>query len=118
MSEQTSSVTFRVPDFVDSDGVEYTDIEVVVQMESDIRSTATLAKTLDRIVGDGVQVKAAKKPSRQLGPTQFAAKVERLKAEGKMPSLERLLVVIAETRKLSVPQLLTARMGRKGGRRE
>jgi hypothetical protein len=48
MSERTPSVTFHVPDFVDSDGIEYTDIEVVVQMESDIRSAATLAKTLDR----------------------------------------------------------------------
>jgi hypothetical protein len=28
MSEQKSSVTFRVPDFVDADGIEYTDIEV------------------------------------------------------------------------------------------
>jgi hypothetical protein len=46
--EQTSSVTYHVPDFIDSDGIEYTDIEVVVQMESDIRSTANLAKTLDR----------------------------------------------------------------------
>lgn len=49
----------------------------------------------------------------RLGPTQFAAKVKRLKAEGKMPSLEQLLAVIAETRRLSVPQLLAARMGRK-----
>jgi hypothetical protein len=49
----------------------------------------------------------------RLGPTQFAAEVERLKAEGKMPSLERLLVVIAETRKLSVFQLLAARTRRK-----
>jgi len=56
-------------------------------------------------------MKAAKKTSRQLGPTQFAVKVERLKAEGKMPSLERLLAVIAETRRLSVPQIL-ARTGR------
>jgi len=54
-------------------------------------------------------MKAEKKTSRQLGPTQFAAKVERLKVEGKMPSLERLLAVIAETRKLSVPQILAAR---------
>ena len=49
-------------------------------------------------------MKAAKKTSRQLGATQFAAKVERLKAEGKIPSLERLLAVIAETRRLSIPQ--------------
>jgi hypothetical protein len=60
--------------------------------------------------------KAAKKTSRQLGPTQFTAEVERLKAEGKMPSLERLLAVIAETRKLSVAQLLAARTGRERGR--
>jgi hypothetical protein len=57
--------------------------------------------------------KATKRKVR-LGPTQFAAEVERLKAEGKMPSLERLLVVIAETRKMSVPQILAARPGRKG----
>ena len=28
----TSSVSFRVPDFVGEDGVEYTDIEVIVEM--------------------------------------------------------------------------------------
>jgi hypothetical protein len=49
----------------------------------------------------------------KLGPTQFAAEVERLKAEGKMPSLEQLLVVIAETRKMSVLQILAARTGPK-----
>jgi hypothetical protein len=54
----------------------------------------------------------------RLGPTQFATEAERLIAEGKMPSLERLLAVIAETRKLSVAQLLAARMGRKGERYE
>jgi hypothetical protein len=56
--------------------------------------------------------KATKRKVR-LGP-----EVERLMAAGKMPSLEQLLVVIAETRKLSVFQLLAARTGRKGGRRE
>jgi hypothetical protein len=44
----SSSVTFRVPDFVDADGIEYTDIEVIVEMDSDIRSTANLAETLQR----------------------------------------------------------------------
>lgn len=48
MNSEQSSITFRVPDFVDSDGIEYTDICVVVEMDSDIRSTANLAKTLDR----------------------------------------------------------------------
>ncbi len=50
MIEQISSVTFRVPDFVDSDGIEYTDIEVIVSGldGGDIRETANLAKTLDR----------------------------------------------------------------------
>jgi len=33
----TSSVTFRVPDFVDDDGIEYTDIEVILDMDGDIR---------------------------------------------------------------------------------
>jgi hypothetical protein len=45
--------------------------------------------------------KVLKEP--KLGPTQFAAEVERLKAEGKMPSLEQLLDVIAETRKILPP---------------
>jgi hypothetical protein len=47
---QDSSVSFRVPDFVGEDGVEYTDIEVVVQMDGDIRDTANLAESLQRPV--------------------------------------------------------------------
>jgi hypothetical protein len=47
-SEPTSSVTFRVPDFTDSDGIEYTEIQVVVEMDGDIRETAQLVKTLER----------------------------------------------------------------------
>ena len=39
--EQTSSVTFRVPDFIDADGIEYTDIEVIVETDSDIRRPPT-----------------------------------------------------------------------------
>jgi hypothetical protein len=50
MSEQTSSVTFRVPDFVDADGISYTDIEIIVELESDIRSAAKLVKTLERSI--------------------------------------------------------------------
>ena len=44
----TSSVTFRVPDFVGEDGVEYTDIEVIVEMDGDIRDAVHLVKTLER----------------------------------------------------------------------
>ena len=47
--EQTSSVTFRVPDITYSDGIEYMEIEVLVEMASaDIRETAQLVKTLRR----------------------------------------------------------------------
>ena len=46
----TSSVTFRVPDFVGEDGVEYTDIEVIVEMDGDIRDAANLADSLQRPV--------------------------------------------------------------------
>jgi hypothetical protein len=46
----TSSVSFRVPDFVDEDGVEYTDIEVIVEMDGDIRDAANLADSLQRPV--------------------------------------------------------------------
>jgi hypothetical protein len=47
MSSEQSSVVFRVPDFTNVDGVEYTDIEVVVEMDGDIRDTVQLAKTLE-----------------------------------------------------------------------
>jgi hypothetical protein len=48
-SEQTSSVTFRVPDFTDSDGIENKEIEVVADMDgAAIRETAQLVKTLER----------------------------------------------------------------------
>jgi hypothetical protein len=42
----TSSVSFRVPDFVGEDGVEYTDIEVIVEMDGDIRDAANLSDSL------------------------------------------------------------------------
>jgi hypothetical protein len=44
MSEQTSSVVFRVPDFIDADGIEYTDIEVIVEMDGDIPTPFSLLK--------------------------------------------------------------------------
>jgi hypothetical protein len=43
----TGSVSFRVPDFVDEDGIEYTDIEVIVEMEGEIRDAVHLVKTLE-----------------------------------------------------------------------
>jgi hypothetical protein len=48
-NEMQSSVVFRVPDFIDADGIEYTDIEVVVEMDGSIRDATNLAKTLERI---------------------------------------------------------------------
>jgi hypothetical protein len=47
-SEQTSSVAFRVPDFIDADGIQYTDIEIFVEMDAEIRDTVQLGKTLER----------------------------------------------------------------------
>ena len=49
----------------------------------------------------------------KVGPTEFVAEVERLKAEGRFPSLETLLLAIAETRAEFVPQILAARRGKK-----
>ena len=48
-----SSVSFRVPDFVGEDGVEYTDIEVIVEMDGDIRDAVQLVKTLERPLTEG-----------------------------------------------------------------
>jgi hypothetical protein len=49
----------------------------------------------------------------KLGPTQFQAEVERLKAERRMPSLVELLDVIAEVRAEYRGKILTARKGRR-----
>jgi hypothetical protein len=46
--QRTSSVSFRVPDFVDADGIAYSDIEVVVEVDGDIRDTVQVVKTLER----------------------------------------------------------------------
>jgi hypothetical protein len=51
--QRTSSVSFRVPDFVGEDGVEYTDIEVIVEMDSDLRDTVKLVDALQRQVVGG-----------------------------------------------------------------
>jgi hypothetical protein len=44
----SSSATFREPDFVDADGIEYTDIQVIVQMDAPTHDTVNLAETLQR----------------------------------------------------------------------
>jgi hypothetical protein len=43
MKNEQSSVVFRVPDFVDADG-----IEVIVEKDGGIRDTVQLVKTLER----------------------------------------------------------------------
>jgi hypothetical protein len=49
----------------------------------------------------------------KLGPTQFKSEVERLKAAGKMPSLEEVLAAVAEVRAEFAPKILAARRGKK-----
>ena len=44
----SSGVTFRVPDFLGEDGVVYSDIELLVELDSDIRDAVQLVKTLER----------------------------------------------------------------------
>jgi hypothetical protein len=51
----------------------------------------------------------AARTEQKLGPTQFQEEVERLKREGKMPSLEAVLAAIAEVRQEYVPRILAAR---------
>ncbi len=46
---------------------------------------------------------------KKFGPSDFAAEVERLKAAGKLPSLETLLAAIAETRAEYREKILAAR---------
>jgi hypothetical protein len=49
----------------------------------------------------------------KMGPTEFAAEVERLKAEGRFPSLETLLAAIAETRAEFARKILPTRRGKR-----
>jgi hypothetical protein len=44
-------------------------------------------------VGKVIEIKPLK-----LGPSDFAAEIKRLKAAGRMPSLETVLAAVAETR--------------------
>jgi hypothetical protein len=45
---QPSSVTFTIPNFTDADGVEFTDIHVFIEMNSDIGDTVKLVDALQR----------------------------------------------------------------------
>ncbi len=49
----------------------------------------------------------------KLGPTQFQAEVERLRADGRMPTLSELLDVIAATRAEFARKILAARRAKK-----
>ena len=50
---------------------------------------------------------------KKVGPSDFAAEVERLKAAGKLPTLEQVLDVTAQTRQKFVPKILEARRPRR-----
>lgn len=45
----------------------------------------------------------------KVGPTQFAAEVARLQAEGKMPPLHEVLGAVADSRKKFAGKILDAR---------
>ena len=49
----------------------------------------------------------------KMGPTQFKIEVERLKAAGKMPSLEEVLAAVAKVRAEFAPKILATRWGKK-----
>ena len=49
----------------------------------------------------------------KFSPSDFAADIEKLKAAGKLPSLETLLSTLQETRAEFVPKILAARKGAK-----
>jgi hypothetical protein len=42
---------------------------------------------------------------KKVGPTDFAVEIERLKAAGKLPTLEQVLDAVAETRKKYAPKI-------------
>jgi hypothetical protein len=50
----------------------------------------------------------------KMGPTQYKAEIERLRHEGKMPSLEAVLAAVAEAQAEYREKILAARRSRKG----
>lgn len=55
--------------------------------------------------------------SKNMGPKEMLAEVERLKAAGELPTLDRLLEVISESRTEYSEKIRDARRGKKGKRR-
>ena len=49
----------------------------------------------------------------KMGPSEFAAEVERLQHEGKMPTVEAVLAAVAGTRAEYCEKILAARKSRK-----
>jgi hypothetical protein len=45
---------------------------------------------------------------KKVGPTDFAAEIERLKAAGKLPSLEQVLDAVADARRKFGPKLMNS----------
>lgn len=52
---------------------------------------------------------------KKLGPSEFQAEIERLEAEGKLPTLDEVLNVVAEARQKYLPKILEARAARTPG---
>jgi hypothetical protein len=46
-----SRVSFKLPDFAGPDGVKYTDIEVVVESDADVRETSKLTSVVATSLG-------------------------------------------------------------------
>jgi hypothetical protein len=46
---------------------------------------------------------------KKVGPSDFAAEVEKLRAAGKLPSLEEVLDAVADARQKFAPKILEAR---------
>lgn len=46
---------------------------------------------------------------KKMGPTEMLAEIERLRAAGKMPSLEDVLAAVADVRQEYAPKILAAR---------
>ena len=54
---------------------------------------------------------------KKFGPSDFQAEVERLRAAGKLPTLEQVLDAVAETRRKYADKIRKARHQKAGGRR-
>jgi len=86
-----NEIVFHVPEFVDSDGIAYTDIEVIVEMDGDIRESPTCqnAGTSHRREGMQMNRKVSRRGAKRVRTQPVLDCVTRSLIENGIPLTQR-----------------------------